>query len=156
MRVFGCYGKYDNYKFRFISNSILKNLLHLPIEIVQNVYFDYIYINDLVKIISHFLVNAGQYRSYNASRGYKTDLVTLAQIINETGDFTSEIIVKNPGLNNEYSSNNTRIINEIGPFAFTPHEQAIRELRDYYSMHINEIDSVEIKADALAKLIKVA
>ncbi len=156
LRVFGCYGKYENYKLRFISNAIIKNLLHLPIEIVQNVYFDYIYINDLVKIISYFIVNGGQYRSYNVSSGRKTDLITLAQIINETGDFTSEIIVKNHGLNNEYSSNNTRIMNEIGPFTFTPHEQAIMELRDYYSMHMNEIDSSEIKADVLAKLIKVA
>jgi GDP-L-fucose synthase len=101
-------------------------------------------------------VNDGKHRSYNASRGSKTDLVALAKIINDTADFTSEIIVKNPGLNNEYSSNNTRIMNEIGPFAFTPHERAIMELRDYYSMHITEIDSAEIKADALAKLIKVA
>ena len=43
----------------------------MPIEIVQNVYFDYIYINDLVKIISYFVVHDGQYRSYNASRGRK-------------------------------------------------------------------------------------
>ncbi len=156
LRVFGCYGRYENYKLRFISNSILKNILHMPIEIVQNIYFDYIYVNDLVKIISYFVAHDGQYRSYNASRGDKTDLVTLAQIINKTGDFTSEIIVKNSGLNNEYSSDNTRIINELGPFAFTPHEQAIMELRDYYSMNIIEIDSAEIKADALAKLIKVA
>ncbi len=156
LRVFGCYGRYENYKLRFISNSILKNLLHMPIEIVQNVYFDYIYINDLVKIISYFVAHDGQYRSYNASRGRKVDLVTLAQIINKTGDFTSEIIVKNSGLNNEYSSDNTRIMNELRPFAFTPHEQAIMELRDYYSMNIKEIDSAEIKADALAKLIKVA
>ncbi len=156
LRVFGCYGKYENYRLRFISNSIIKNLLRLPIEIVQNVYFDYIYINDLVKMIFYFMLNDGQYRSYNISRGDKADLITLAKIINETGDFRSEIIVKNPGLNSEYSSNNTRIMKELGAFAFTPHEQAIRELRDYYSRNMTAIDSAEIKIDALAKLIKVA
>lgn len=155
LRVFGCYGKYEKYKLRFISNSVIKNLLHFPIEIVQNVYFDYIYINDLVKMIFYFVVNDGQYRSYNISRGDKTDLITLAKIINETGDFSSEIMVKNHGLNNEYSSNNARIMKELGSFAFTPHEHAIRELRDYYRINMTGIDSAEIKADALAKLIKV-
>ncbi|MGA2025735.1 MAG: NAD(P)-dependent oxidoreductase [Syntrophobacteraceae bacterium] len=156
LRVFGCYGKYENYKLRFISNSLIKNILHLPIEIVQNVIFDYIYINDLVNMIFYFVMNDGHYRSYNISRGDKIDLMTLAKIINDTGNFKSQISVKNHGLNNEYSSSNIRIMNEIGPFAFTPHVNAIRELYDYYSINMTAIDNAEIKADALAKLIKVA
>uniref|UniRef100_UPI0040487A97 NAD-dependent epimerase/dehydratase family protein n=1 Tax=Aliarcobacter sp. TaxID=2321116 RepID=UPI0040487A97 len=40
LRIFG------EYRFKFISNAIVKNLLELPIIINKNVYFDYIYIND--------------------------------------------------------------------------------------------------------------
>lgn len=38
LRIFGCYGEYENYEFKFISNAIVKNLLHLPITINKNVF----------------------------------------------------------------------------------------------------------------------
>lgn len=57
LRIFGAYGKYENYRFKFISNTIVKNLLKLPIIINKNVYFDYIYINDLLKMIDWSIHN---------------------------------------------------------------------------------------------------
>ncbi|EAK7523551.1 NAD-dependent epimerase/dehydratase family protein, partial [Campylobacter coli] len=50
LRLFGVYGEYEDYRFKFISNAIVKNLLKLPIVIYQNCFFDYIYIADLVRI----------------------------------------------------------------------------------------------------------
>ena len=55
LRIFGAYGEHENYRYKFISNAIVKNLLHLPITINKNVYFDYIYSDDLVKIINFFI-----------------------------------------------------------------------------------------------------
>jgi hypothetical protein len=39
IRIFGTYGEYENYRFKFITNAIVKNLLNLPIIINKNVYF---------------------------------------------------------------------------------------------------------------------
>ena len=55
LRIFGIFGKYENYCFRFISNNICCTLLNLPISINQDVYFDYIFVNDFVKIVDHFI-----------------------------------------------------------------------------------------------------
>ena len=41
LRIFGAYGEYENYRFKFITNAIVKNLLKLPIVINKNVLFDY-------------------------------------------------------------------------------------------------------------------
>ena len=57
LRIFACYGKYENYLLKFITNSIVKNLFKLPIIINQNVYFDYMYIDDLIKIVDYFINN---------------------------------------------------------------------------------------------------
>ncbi|KFN39362.1 MAG: sugar epimerase, partial [Sulfuricurvum sp. MLSB] len=103
-RIFGCYGEYENYEFKFISNAIVKNLLHLPITINKNVFFDYIYVGDLVKVVTHFLENDTVHKVYNLTTGRKIDLISLAKLVNETSDFTSEIKVINEGLNNEYTS----------------------------------------------------
>lgn len=155
LRIFGAYGKYENYRFKFISNAIVKNLLGLPIEIMQNVYFDYIDIDDMVAMIAHFIEHDGKYHTYNISKGQKVDLVTLAQTINDVSDFKSEIIVKNAGVNLEYTSCNDRIMGEH-PFHLSTHRETIAQLIDYYRSILPEIDADEIRGDALAKKIAIA
>jgi GDP-L-fucose synthase len=155
LRIFGAYGKYENYRFKFISNAIVKNLLGLPIEIMQNVYFDYIDIDDMVQMIEYFIEHDGKYRTYNISKGEKVDLVTLAQTINEISNFKSEIIVKNSGLNLEYTSCNNRIMSEH-PFHLSTHRETIARLMDYYRGILPEIDPNEIRGDELAKNIAIA
>ncbi|MFZ2969185.1 MAG: NAD-dependent epimerase/dehydratase family protein [Sulfuricurvum sp.] len=155
LRIFGAYGKYENYRFKFISNAIVKNLLGLPIEIMQNVYFDYIDIDDMVPMIAYFIEHDGQYRTYNISKGEKVDLVTLARTINEVSAFKSEITVKNAGLNLEYTSFNQRIMKEY-PFHLSTHRETITRLMEYYRSILVQIDADEIRGDALAKKIVVA
>lgn len=154
LRIFATYGKYENYRFKFISNAIVKNLLGLPIEIMQNVYFDYIDIDDMVPMIAYFIEHDGEYRTYNITKGEKIDLVALAQMINDVSDFKSEIIVKNSGLNLEYTSSNSRIMGEH-PFHLSTHRETIIRLMDYYRSILPEIDADEIRGDALAKKIAV-
>lgn len=151
-RIFGCYGEYENYEFKFISNAIVKNLLHLPITINKNVFFDYIYISDLVKIVTYFLQNNTTHKVYNLTTGKKIDLISLAKLINETSDFTSEIKVINEGLNNEYTSDNSRLINDIDGFEFLPHREAIRGMRAYYRSILDQIDREKIEADPYLQL----
>ncbi|MDN5130743.1 NAD-dependent epimerase/dehydratase family protein [Aliarcobacter butzleri] len=153
LRIFGAYGEYENYRFKFISNIIVKNLLKLPIIINKNVYFDYIYINDLLKMIDWSIHNNTNEKIYNVTTGTKIDLISLASLVNEISDFKSEIIVLNNGLNNEYTSNNERILNEIGNFNFTSHKDAIQLMRDYFKINIEKIDKDCIINDPYLKEI---
>lgn len=154
LRIFGAYGKYENYRFKFISNTIVKNLLGLPIEIMQNVYFDYISIDDMLPMIAYFIENDGQYRTYNISKGEKVDLITLAQAVNDVSDLKSEIVVKNSGLNLEYTSCNDRIMREHS-FYLSTHRETITKLMDYYRSILYVIDVDEIRGDTLANKIVV-
>jgi GDP-L-fucose synthase len=122
---------------------------------VQNVYFDYIDIDDMLPMITHFIEHDGQYRTYNISKGKKVDLVTLAHTINDVSDFKSEITVKNAGLNLEYTSCNNRIMSEY-PFRLSTHRETVVRLMGYYRSILPEINSDEISGDALAKKIAVA
>ncbi|RAZ49863.1 NAD-dependent epimerase/dehydratase family protein [Campylobacter hyointestinalis] len=148
LRLFGVYGEYEDYRYKFITNAIVKNLLHLPIKINQNVYFDYMYVDDLLKMVKHFIMNDAKYKIYNASSGIKVDLLTLAGYINEISDYTSEIIVLNGGLNNEYTSDNSLIKTEMGDkFFITPHQNAIEKIYKYYKKNLDGLDTETVKAD---------
>lgn len=153
LRIFGAYGKYENYRFKFISNAIVKNLLHLPIIINKNVYFDYIYIDDLVKMIDWFVHNDAKEKIYNVTTGKKIDLITLANLVNEVSDFKSEIKVLNDGLNNEYTSSNDRLMNELVNFKYTSHEDAIANMRKYFSDNLETLDKEIIMNDPYLKEI---
>jgi len=152
LRIFGCYGEYENYEFKFISNAIVKNLLHLPITINKNVFFDYIYVDDLVKIVDYFLHHDSKHKVYNLTTGKKIDLITLANLVNETSDFTSEIKIVNEGLNNEYTSDNNRLMDEISGFEFTSHREAIIRMQNYYRSILGQIDRKKIEADSYLQL----
>lgn len=153
LRIFGAYGEYENYRFKFISNAIVKNLLQLPIVINKNVYFDYIYIDDLVKMIDWAIHNETKEKIYNVTTGTKIDLISLANLVNETSEFKSEIRVLNDGLNNEYTSNNQKILSEIGNFEFTTHKNAISKMREYFKNNLDNLDKESILNDPYLKEI---
>lgn len=154
LRVFGAYGEYENYRYKFITNAIVKNLLHLPIVINKNVYFDYIYIDDLLKMIDWVVHNEAKEKIYNVTTGKKVDLLSLVKMINGISNFKSEIKILNGGLNNEYTSDNSRILKEIGEdFVFTSHEDAIGKIRRYFLKNLDKIDKEVIINDPYIKNI---
>jgi GDP-L-fucose synthase len=155
LRLFGVFGPYEDYEYRFISNSIVKNLLKMPVKIVQNVNFDWLYVEDLMHIVEYFLENDMKERAYNITTGKTIDLITIANIINDHSSFTSDIIVENEGLNHEYSGNNDRLINEIGHINFTSMDEAIIKLIDYYKSEIHRIDPEVIQKDQYSSNCKI-
>lgn len=136
---FGVYGKYEDYTRRFISDAICRVLAGKPITIRQNVFFDYLYINDLVRIIDYFIGHKPRYKFYNIGSGKKIDLLELSRIVKKVTGSDSEIVVKNPGLNKEYTCDTSRLRGELGKFSFTPHEQAITEMVEWYKNHWQEL-----------------
>jgi len=156
LRLFGVFGKYEDYEFKFISNAIVKNLLGLPITINQNIYFDYLYINDFLKIVEYFINQTPKQKFYNATRGKTVDLVTIANKINRVAEKQSEIIVKHQGLNTGYSADNSSLLKEICGFNFTPFDQAIKELYSWYKSNLDKINKAEIVKDDYIKYCRVS
>lgn len=142
LRIFGLFGKYEDYRYRFISNAICQNLAGLPITINQNVFFTYVYIDDFVKIVDYFINHETKSKFFNIGNGGKVDLLMLARIINEVADKKTEIVVKNDGLNNEYTCDNQRLIKEITKFDFIKLEDSITILYNWYK---NEKDKLSLQ-----------
>lgn len=154
LRIFACYGKYEDYRYKFISNSIVKNLLGMPINIRQNVLFDYVYVDDLIKMVRWVIESDTEHCVYNISKGEGVDLVTLAELINTVSVKPSEIFVDNPGMNLEYTSSNERILKEC-PMNFLTHRDAIGRLYEYYTENLEKLDLNAVRKDAFVNNIRV-
>lgn len=147
LRLFGVFGKYEAWEVRFISNAICRVLHGMPISIRQNVYFDYLYVDDLAKLVSWFLEHEPRYKTYNVCRGQTCDLVSLARMVAEVSGKTPEIRIQQDGLALEYSGDNTRMLTEMEGFQFCNTKDAIAELYAWYGAHLCEIDPARLRFD---------
>jgi len=144
LRVFGIFGKFEDYKRRFISNNICRVICNLDILMNKNMLFDYIYVNDFCKVIGNLLDKNPIHRSYNICANKSIDLLSLAKIIKTIDGDRAKIIVKEKGYKQEYSGNNKRYIKEFGEFDYTDFKQAISDLYQWYSnpknVNLNQVD----------------
>lgn len=147
LRIFGVFGKYENYCFKFISNAIVKSLLGIPITINQNVIYDYLYITDLYKILEYFINHDTKNKILNVTPTESIDLVTVTNIINKLGGNTTEIKILNEGVGVEYSGDNKKLLSDIKDFQFMPYEIAIADLYEYYKKTKDTLDIDSIKQD---------
>lgn len=152
--IFGLFGKYEDYTFKFISNAILKNLLHMPIVINQNVVFDYLFLDDFLEIIEKSIENDFPYNEFNITPNKSIDLLSIAHMINECSEFKSDIIVNNPGYNYEYTGDNARLNKNIPDFKFTEYNSAVQKLYKYYRDNLDKLNLEAVKADSYINLCK--
>jgi dTDP-4-dehydrorhamnose reductase len=108
LRVFGCF--YHNEKSdRFIKTNILRYLKDEPIIIFQDKYMDFIYMEDLAKVIKYLLIKTEKFRlehfdkDINMSYRVSYTLRQIATMINSLDwKHHSKIIVEKEGMANSY------------------------------------------------------
>jgi UDP-glucose 4-epimerase len=137
LRVFGIFGKYEDYRRRLISNNICKLLCGQNIVLNKNGCFDYMYVNDFSKIVEMFINKDPKYSTYNTCTGEVIEFLTIVKIINEIDGRGKPIEIKQEGINPEYSGDNSRFLNEFGPINFTNIKDSVHELFDWYKFKSN-------------------
>lgn len=140
LRIFGIFGKYEDYAIRFISNAICKTLYDLPITIRQNRKFDYLFIEDLIHILDWFICNTPQYHSYNITPDTSVSLHDLAIVVKEISRKDLPILIAEEGMGLEYSGDNSRLRNEIKSLTFSLLRDSIQSLTEWYQSRKNEIN----------------
>jgi len=140
LRVFGIFGKYEDYAIRFISNAICKTIFDLPITIKQNRKFDYIYIDDFMPILDYFIQNDPKYKTYNVTPDKSIELLELAEIVRDISKKDLPVKIAMDGLGLEYSGDNSRLRKEIKFLKFTEITESVENLYNWYSSNSNIIN----------------
>lgn len=132
LRLFGVFGKYEEWRRRFISNMIYRNLTGQVMRMNQNMYFDYLYIHDLIPILEWFLTHEPRRHHYNVCSGQRFELLSLARMVIERTGIPGEITILQEGMKPEYTGNNDRLWEEMGGMPLTPMETAVTDMVTYY------------------------
>lgn len=144
LRIFGLFGKHEDYRARFISNIICQTFFNPTITINQNSLFDYVFIDDFIRILDHFISHKVKYKYYNIGSGKPIDLLSLADQVNLLLPKKRKIIIKKNGLGKEYTCSNTRLMKELRSFSFTPFTESLKLLYKYYAENKKLINKKEL------------
>jgi len=147
LRLFGVFGPYEDWRVRFLSNACCRAVWDLPVVIRQNVYFDYLDVSDLVRVLDHFLTGTFRYRQYNVATGCPVDLRTLAAEVIEVSGKPLEVVVRKEGLDSEYTAANRRLMSEIPVFRFRERKESIARLYEWYGSQKTGIDPTLLRFD---------
>lgn len=147
LRLFGVFGKYEDYAIRFISNAICKSLFDLPITIKINRNFDYLYINDLFPVVEHFISHDARYHEYNVTPDNAISLRQISEHVLAVAEKDLPILVSQEGMGIEYSGDNGRLKDELPNVNFTAIDEAIAQLYEWYRVNISKIDRALLLID---------
>ncbi len=126
LRVWGVYGSGEDPSR--VTSSMIADYIHCrPIVIRQNVRFSFIYIEDLCRIVDHFVENPTREKFINVAHPCSVEILSLAEIINTFGSWKSEIVVLKDGLNKEYTCNTNRL-HSCFPFQFTSYKSGLYKM----------------------------
>ena len=120
LRIFGIYGQGEDVS-RVTSCIVHAKLKNEPVILNQNVRFHFIWIEDFCKIVDYFIEHPTKEKFLNVAPSESIEIVELAKLAGV------EYVVKNSGLNREYTADNTRLLKELGSFEFTTYEEGLIE-----------------------------
>ena len=139
-RIFGIFGKYEYYPAKFISNVCCKAIKGLPLTMRQNVYFDYLWVDDFCRMVAYFLHHDPEFHTYNMVSGRRVSLMEICETVLRISGRKLPVYVCREGLANEYTASNERLLKEYADCAITPLEQAVGELYQWYAQREEKID----------------
>ncbi len=154
LRLFGIFGKYEDYRYKFISNTIAKRIAGMDVTLVRDAIYDYLDIDDFCTIMQQFIDQNIRSGEYNVTPDHSVQLSQLIESIDRCLDIRAGYTVTTPGLGKPYTGSNKRLAATLQGLRFTPMETSIARLVAYYSETPSFIDRKTLEQDQLLQYAK--
>lgn len=108
LRIAGCFGFYEK-EDRFIKANLNRVIDNMPLVIHRNRFMDFIYIEDLYKIVEFVLSHPNSPSDINCVYNEKFTLIDIAYMILAITNSKLPIVIEGEGIPNEYTLDGTRL-----------------------------------------------
>ena len=99
-------------------------------------------------MVRWFIENQPRHRAYNVCTGRAIDLTAFARKVIWASGKNLNVVVQDPGLGDEYSGDNRRLLEEMPAFRFRSPDDSIKSLYRWYADRKQEIDPTRLHFDA--------
>lgn len=93
--------------------------------------FDYLFVEDMQRIVEYFINNIPKHKIINITPTQSISLLEIAKLVKEISCSNCKIEIKNPVMNNEYTGDNSILLQEIPNFKFSPIYDGLSKLYSY-------------------------
>lgn len=131
--IFACYGIYEK-NSRFPTLALNDALDGKNIVIENNRIFDYLYIDDLSRIVEFFISNEESWaddRIINATPDSSCSMADIAHIAISLTNSESKVILLKPEQGNEYTGSNLILHSKLKKLNFTPLSCGLKRLLEF-------------------------
>lgn len=118
LRLFGIYGLWED-PSRVTSCIVNAKIKNEPVVLKQNVRFHFIWIDDFCKIVKYFVEHPTNENFLNVAPNESIEIIELAKIAGV------EFVVKNEGMNKEYTADNNKLKSIIKDLKFTSYKDGM-------------------------------
>ncbi len=105
LRIFAVFDE-NELDTRFIKASIKRYINKEPIQIHQDKYMSFFYMEDLVKVVEYYILNDNAQKELDCCYSHIYTLSAIADIINKLDSHQVDVIKHTSGLGNGYYGNN--------------------------------------------------
>lgn len=126
LRLFGCFGPTDG-ENKFITHCIRCCMEGNEITIRQDCMFNFLYVDNLLPVLSYCIENRPQFHDYNVCSGRNLLLSEVAAIVKKEMKSSSEVVVLNSEAGKQYSASNGRLLGELPDFEQTYLEEGVQK-----------------------------
>ena len=137
LNIFACYG-YGEKENRFPSYAVNQVLKGEDILINQNVVFDYLFVEDMARIVEYFIQNRPNDNVINITPTKSCSLLEIAEAVKDISGTSCGIKILSPEMNNEYTGDNSLLIKNFSGVEFTSLDVGLKKLYEYKKSLIKE------------------
>jgi UDP-glucose 4-epimerase len=151
LRLFGIFGEHEDYRYKFISNTIAKRLTEVEVTLYRNAVYDYLDVVDFCTILQNLIdcdIRSGE---FNVTPDNSVALSQIIETVDHCLDIALPYSVTVPGYGTPYTGSNKELRARLSELTFSPIEKSIRRLINYYKNNMPLIDKVALEQDQLLR-----
>ena len=149
LRLFGIFGRHEDYRYKFISNTIAKRLAGLEITLIRDALYDYLDVEDFCAIVDRLIDGDVRQGEFNVTPDESVRLSRIVELVDQNLGIDRGYTIATPGLGRPYTGNNGRLRSTLENLDFSSMESSIRKLIRHYTENIATIDVDALRQDAL-------
>lgn len=154
LRIFGIFGKYEDYRYKFISNTIAKRIAGLEVTLFRDAVYDYLDVADFCEIVEQLVDRNVRSGEFNVTPDNSIKLSQAIEAVDRCLGGTPGYQIITQGLGKTYTGCNKKLRAMLKDYQFSPIDVSIQRLTKHYLDNQHQIDAEALKNDQLLQHAK--
>jgi UDP-glucose 4-epimerase len=154
LRIFGIFGKYEDYRYKFISNTIAKRLSGLEVTLFRDAVYDYLDVADFCEIVERLVDRNVRSGEFNVTPDNSIKLSQAIEAVDRCLGINQGYQIVTSGLGKTYTGCNKNLRAVLKDYEFSPIDVSIQRLINHYTENKQQIDAEALRNDQLLQHAK--